>query len=156
MLFFNRIKENKRVELGYEDVNQKNPFPYLEKEVSSINFDYMQYFRDKDNGSHQISEGVENNLKKYSEEDLQKLAVDILSMSFGKLRGLASEPMPPGNNLLQAIVWYLSDAVHNLPPRINNYNDSLPSHLSEFFVFVYFLDKIEIDEMQWLKKYQYR
>jgi hypothetical protein len=153
MLLFKRNKRINTIERESEEINLKTK-TLLEENEASVYFDYMQYFHDENNSNLEISKVIENNLKQYSEEELQKLAVEILSMSFGKLRGLASESMPPNNNLLQAIVWHLSDAVHNLPPRINTYDNRLPFHLSEFFVFIYILDKIEMDKMLWLQRYQ--
>ena len=156
MFLFKRGKENNTIECEHEEINPKAMITtILEENEDSSCYDYMQHFHDLNRNSDLLlAKVVESNLKQYSEEELEKLTVEILSFSFGKLRGLASEPMPPNNNLFQAIVWHLSDSVHNLPPRITKYDDSLPFHLSEFFMFVYYLDEFKFDKMQWLQRYQ--
>lgn len=112
--------------------------------------DYMNYFF-KERNNKELSKPILNHLESLSYEELKKLAIDILSVTFGFLRysaefrGSHTEQLD-NVNFYNAIIWHLSDATHNIPTHINEppiKGMGLTSYMTEFFVFVEVYERLK-------------
>lgn len=116
-----------------------------EFEKNPIN--YMNYFF-KERNQDLLSEPIHNRLVSLSNEELVSLAVDVLSVTFNFLRHTAEvfnpDSLSERERFYRAMIWHLSDAVHNLPTHLDVvYADNLIDYLTEYFVFVECLERLE-------------
>lgn len=121
--------------------------PMVEEEY----IDYMDHFFKQANNL-ELSETINKNLKGMSNENLVILAKEILSVTFNFIRGCSTEPEVDESYLIdmrerfyRAVMWHLSDAVHNIPSNldIERAHINLIDYITEFFVFVECLEQLE-------------
>lgn len=109
--------------------------------------DYMEYFFKETNEARELNIILQKNLNKLSNDELNELALNILSECLGFFR-YSSEIKGMNSDLSfmrfhSSVVWHLSDSIHNIPGHLN---ERLPliSYISEFFIFVEVFNKIEM------------
>ncbi|MEI2356259.1 hypothetical protein [Mesobacillus zeae] len=123
-----------------EDIEIEN------KAKKEIKIDYMKYFFDESNRNCELHQSICKKLDTYSLKELNKLATEVLSDSLGFLRYSSEVKEPYRNpsfiNFHFAVIWHLSDSIHNIPTSLDDHF-KLTRYLSGFFVFIYILKNLE-------------
>lgn len=118
----------------------------------NIKMDFMKYFHEERKKQFRLQGIVQENLDSYTPEEIDRLAADVLYLYCCFVRNISSintESMSKSNlNFHLAVMWWLSDASHNIPSSLNAARlgkaHVLNYHLSEFLTFLKILHQTEI------------
>lgn len=137
--FFRKSKPVSNVSSRHLEIQHK---PYLSSR------DYMKYFFDGTRKTEDLYIIIKKNVQALPHDELRRLAKEVLSVSFNFLRfssGINIEFFREMPNLLSlhlAVVWHLSDSVHNIPSHLDEPGE-LASYVSEFFQFLHILNSMD-------------
>lgn len=110
-----------------------------ETQKMNDNFDYNRYFFNNMNNN-VVEATIIQNLNQLTDTELKELAVVTLREVFEFIRafsapGIIANKLKYFAEYKNAILWHLSDAVHNIPSHLE-YPSKLISYLTEYFVFI--------------------
>ncbi|MDQ0273486.1 hypothetical protein [Cytobacillus purgationiresistens] len=132
--------------------------------MESPKYDYMQYFFHEINKYANLHESIQMKLEDYSKKELKEMANQVLTISYCFIRYSAEikelQRVLSSLNFHFAVMWHLSDSLHNIPDSLNKdrtHGDfGLAQYLSEFFVFNYLLENMENKPLNYNQRFQYK
>jgi len=86
----------------------------------------MDYFFKNESQKSDVGKTIKKKPEKYTHEELKKLAIDVLTVSFNFLRSSSEfKRLNMNSSVLKfqfAVTWFLSDSLHNIPANLENEN----------------------------------